>query len=312
MRFDRTPRHANIWSRRTLIAGVVMMLALEGSAASLYPANFIGSYVWRSDDPRHGGFSALELSANGAQFTAVSDRAGWTTGQITRDGDGHITAISAAPVANLQDTNAKHLSDTRADPEGLAIAADGQIFISFEGKASARVMAFDSLSKPGHDLPSPPEFATMRLNAALEALAIDDTGALYTIPESPRGSGPLPVFRYANGKWTQTLTLPRSKSFDPVGADFGPDGRFYLLERGFHGVLGFSSRVRSFALTATAFTDARTELQTIAGTHDNLEGIAVWRDGAGDIRLTMIADDNFMWLQRTEVVEYRARPPASP
>lgn len=287
-----------------------MMLALEGSAASLFSANFIGSYVWRNDDPKHGGFSALELSANGAQFTAISDRAGWTTGQITRDGAGHITAITAAPVANLQDSNAKPLRNLRADSEGLAIAPNGQIYISFEGKGAARVMVFDSLSKPGRDLPIPPEFASFRTNAALEALAIDGTGALYTLAESPRGAGTHPVFRYANGTWSQTLTLPRSTHFDPVGADFGPDGRFYLLERGFHGVLGFSSRVRSFALTASAFTDARTELETTPGTHDNLEGIAVWRDSAGDIRLTMIADDNFLWLQRTEVVDYRALKPA--
>jgi len=309
MRFARTPRHAKTWSRRTLIAGMAMLLALEGSAASLFPANFIGSYVWRSDDPKHGGFSALELSSDGAQFTAISDRAGWTTGQITRDAAGHITAITAAPVASLQDTGGQPLRTLRADAEGLAIATNGQIFISFEGKGAARVMRYDSLSKPGHDLRIPPEFATFRKNAALEALAIDAAGALYTLAESPRGSGPHRVFRYANGTWTQTLTPPRTKSFDPVGADFGPDGRFYLLERGFHGLRGFSSRVRSFAVTPSAFTDARTELETTPGTHDNLEGIAVWRDGAGDIRLTMIADDNFLWLQRTEVVDYRTLQP---
>lgn len=313
MRLVRKPRHASIWSRRTLIAGMAVMLALEGSAASHYPANFIGSYVWRSDDPKHGGFSALELSPDGAQFTAISDRAGWTTGQITRDDAGLITAINAAPVASLLDTNGQPLGRLRADSEGLAIAANGRIFISFEGEGSARVMVFDSLSNPGRDLPRPPEFATMRLNAALEALAIDPAGALYTVAESPRGSGPHPVFRFANNTWAQTLTLPRTKNFDPVGADFGPDGRFYVLERGFHGVLGFSSRVRSFAFTPAAFTpaaftDARTELETARGTHDNLEGIAVWRDRSGDIRLTMIADDNFLWLQRTEVVEYRALP----
>ena len=38
--------------------------------------------------------------------------------------------------------------------------------------------------------------------------------------------------------------------------------------------------------------------------HDNLEGLAVWRDDSGAIRLTMISDDNFNLLQRTELVEY--------
>ena len=35
-------------------------------------------------------------------------------------------------------------------------------------------------------------------------------------------------------------------------------------------------------------------------------GIAVWEDGQG-IRITMISDDNFLFLQRTELVEYRIR-----
>ena len=38
------------------------------------------------------------------------------------------------------------------------------------------------------------------------------------------------------------------------------------------------------------------------------DDLAVWRDANGAIRLTMIADDNFFWVQRTEVVEYRVLP----
>ncbi|WP_028913820.1 esterase-like activity of phytase family protein [Pseudorhodobacter ferrugineus] len=290
---------------RLALVAMLAVLALDSSAATLHASNFIGSYIWRSRDPNHGGFSGLELSADGSRFTVIGDRAGWTIGQITRDGRGHITKITAAPVADLKDSDGRPLPANRADSEGLAIAPNGQAFVSFEGIGTARIMTFSTLSKPGKDLPRPPEFATLRKNGALEALAIDAKGTLYTLPESPRGSGPYPVFRYAKGKWDQTLTLPRSKDFDAVGADFGPDGRFYLLERGFHGIFGFSSRVRSFALTAKGFADQRVELQTAPATHDNLESISVWRDAAGDIRMTMIADDNFFWAQRTEVVEYR-------
>ena len=38
----------------------------------------------------------------------------------------------------------------------------------------------------------------------------------------------------------------------------------------------------------------------------NLEGIAVWVDGQG-IRITMVSDDNFLFVQRSELVEYRVR-----
>jgi hypothetical protein len=88
-----------------------------------------------------------------------------------------------------------------------------------------------------------------------------------------------------------------------VGADFRPDGRFYLLERSF-GPLGFRSRVRSWHLAEDGGQDERLHLQTERRTHDNLEGLAVWRDSADRIRLTMISDDNFLFFQSTEVVEY--------
>ena len=54
----------------------------------------------------------------------------------------------------------------------------------------------------------------------------------------------------------------------------------------------------------------RMKLQSGIGQHDNLEGISVWQDASGAIRLTMIADDNFNFFQKTELVEYRLSSPA--
>ena len=89
-----------------------------------------------------------------------------------------------------------------------------------------------------------------------------------------------------------------------MGADVGPDGRLYLLERNFRGLLGFRSRVRRFGLGPDGITSTEELLSTGTLQYDNLEGISVWDDGLG-IRLTMISDDNFLPVQRTELVEYR-------
>ncbi len=88
-----------------------------------------------------------------------------------------------------------------------------------------------------------------------------------------------------------------------MGADFGHDGRLYVLERGFNG-LGFRTRVRSFDISNGIAGDEKVLFNKGIGRHDNLEGISVWRDAAGLIRLTMISDDNFRFLQQTEIVEY--------
>jgi hypothetical protein len=63
--------------------------------------------------------------------------------------------------------------------------------------------------------------------------------------------------------------------------------------------------VRSFAVGAETIGDERILLTTAAGTHDNLEGIAMWQDAEGAVRATMLSDDNYRWFQRTELVEYR-------
>lgn len=89
-----------------------------------------------------------------------------------------------------------------------------------------------------------------------------------------------------------------------MGADFDTEGNLYLLERAFTG-FGFKSRVRRFFLDDDAVTAEETLLETAILQHDNLEGLSVWKDADGDIRLTMISDDNFNDFQRTEFVEYR-------
>jgi len=72
----------------------------------------------------------------------------------------------------------------------------------------------------------------------------------------------------------------------------------------FHGIRGFSSRVRRFDLGPEGLTDEATLLETAFGSSDNFEGISVWRDAEGRTRVTLIADDNFFALQSTAIAEY--------
>lgn len=192
------------------------------------------------------------------------------------------------------------------DAEGLAIAADGTRYISYEGLHYILAYAPDGTIT---QVRQPREHAALQRNSSLEALAIDASGALFTMPErSGKLDRPFPVWRFRNGVWDQKLSMPRRGEFLVVGADFGPDGRLYVLERDFNGIAAFASRVRSFAVSETRLSDEKTLLKTTFGTHDNLEGIAVWANEAGNIRVTMISDDNFRFFQRTELVEYRLVP----
>ncbi|MDT8857481.1 esterase-like activity of phytase family protein [Paracoccaceae bacterium Fryx2] len=291
-------------SRLALIAGMLLALALDSSAGPLVPAGLFGSYVWHSSADRFGGFSAIEVMADGSRFVALSDRGAWTEGRLIRDAQGRIASVEAAPMRLLKGREEAPIAAARSDSEGLAIAPDGTAYISFEGVA--RVLRYASLSGSAENLPTPTGFARFQRNSALEALAIDAQGSLYTLPERSGGDGqPFPVYRFRNGNWDQPFTIPRVGSFLPVAADFGPDGRLYLLERQFRGLMGFASRVRRFTLGPQGIAAEELLLETPAGRHQNLEGLSVWRDAAGALRLTMIADDNFSLFLRTELVEYR-------
>lgn len=259
---------------------------------------FLHSHVWTDADPNHGGFSGIEVSHDGLSFVVISDRGYITEGRFVREG-GRITGIEAAPLRRLGNGEGGPLARNRSDAEGLAVAPDGERFLSFEGVARLR-------TETGPDgrpdlLPRHPDFEAMQSNSALEALAIGPDSALYAIPErSGQVDRPFPVYRLRGGVWDIPFSLPRIGPYLVAGADVGPDGMLYVLERDFTGI-GFRSRVRRFGLDGSG---GDVVLETGTAVHDNLEGIAVWED-AGGLRLTMISDDNFRWFQRTEVVEYR-------
>jgi len=298
--------------------GLAVLLAcasslLLGAKAAAPPgqgpqkAEFIGSYRWSLPDPAFGGYSGLELGQDGQSFVALSDRGTILRGKLLRDDAGAVIGVTPGPIFTLHDSRANPLNRTNFDAEGLALLPNGRVAISFEGLH--RVAVYDALDGPAGRLPRPKAFRDLISNGALEALGVDAAGTLYTLPERVRTTGEArPIWRFQNGVWDQPFTLPYAGDWQPVGMDFGPDGRMYLLERGFTFPLWFRARVRSFIVTPTGLQDARILLETRGGRHDNLEGLAVWQDSHGALRLTMISDDNFQFFQRTEWVDYKLAP----
>ena len=268
-------------------------------------AEYVGSYRWRGQVEKFGGFSGLEVSVDGSTFWAVSDGGLFVEGQIERS-RGVISAVVNTGFFDLKSPSGEETIGVWDDAEGLAIDAQNRAFVSFEGEH--RVWRYDHPGTNAIAINQHKDFAGLQNNSALEVLAIDPQGRLFTLPErSGVLTRPFPVYRLEKDGWAQSFGLRRQSPFLPVGGDFGPDGKFYLLERHFSGLLGFQTRVRRFDVTETGMENEVTLLETRSGLHDNLEGIAAWRDASGAIRLTMISDDNYRAFQRTEFVEYRVR-----
>ena len=260
----------------------LILIAQTGLTAEL---TLLSRLNLRATDPAFGGLSAIEISSDGAEAFLVSDRGGLFRAEISRQ-SGKLTNISVERLPQ---------SLRGFDSEGLAIDADGQWFVSLEGRSQVRAL-------PKTRLPRHPDFRKFPGNGGLEALAIDRDGALWTLPEtSALQRHPIPIYRFADGRWTIPRTLPREGLFLPVGADFGPDGKLYILERHLN-TLGFRTRIRR--ITPGQNTPPETVLETSALTHGNLEGLAAWQDSQGRMRLTLVSDNNFKPYLRSEMVEY--------
>jgi hypothetical protein len=302
----------NIALALTALVVLALGLGLDSDAGQPGGATYLGSTRWQLDDPAFGGFSGIELDQDGSRFIALTDRAHVIEGRLIRDSTGQITAITATgPLTQLRGIEGEPLTGPTSDAEGLAMAPQGGFYVSFE--AQHRVRYYPAADQPAERIPSHPDFAAMQFNSSLEALAIDARGHLFTLPErSGALDRPFPVYRHDGQGWDIPFHIPRSGAFLPVGADIGPDGWLYLLERALTGP-GFRSRLRRFDISGDRLNAEEVLLQTRTAQHDNLEGISVWQDMQGRIRITMISDDNFKFFQRTEIVEYALDAPlASP
>ena len=261
-------------------------------------AEWLASYRWTQKGDWFGGFSGLEIEPGGSRIHVLSDRATYAIAELARDRKDRIrdvTLISHSP-----------LPQPNGDSEGLALSPDGRTYVSFEDKT--RVAALDTQAQRLTSLPRPKRFRRYDGNKSFEALAVARNGDLFAVAEKPgRKETELFLWRWNGKGWRQAFAYPWDETYMPVGADFGPDGRLYVLERAFSGI-GFRSRLRRFDLSETK-ADGRpitgdTLLESGLAAHDNLEGVAIWRDTQDRLRATMISDDNFLWIQTTEIVEY--------
>lgn len=282
--------------------GIFLFIATSAWSTEGPRLEIAGQIVWHADVEGFGGFSAVWVSSDGTEFIAVSDQGRIADGQFERK-NGEISAIRGVNFDWLRDPRGQPLEDILVDAEGIAVDEDGNIYVSFE--AQHRIWKYRGLGEKAQAVRSPRDFAALQNNSGLEGLAIDRQRRLYTLPErSGRMERPFPVYRYTRGSWDIPFRIPRRGDYLPVSLDIGPDDKIYLLERDFSGMF-FSSRIRRFTLKGDELADEEELLKTLPGQHQNLEGLSVWRDANGNLRLTMISDDGFKSFWSTRFVEYR-------
>ena len=289
-------------SRRTLLAaagGALVTLPAPAAQAIIErPASVV---VWRGQGAFFGGFSGLELSTDRTRMLAISDRGFAVRAQLIRNAQGRLTGITPTEHFALRDNDGDPVRGRRADSEGMDQRPDGTLHISFEGGRRARIMRHANDRGRGRGLPRHSNWETLPGNSGLEALAVNADGVVFTIPENTR-SGSFLLYRLDGQTWSIVARLPAINGFEPVGADFGPDGKLYLLERKFR-LAFFATRISR--LHPGNWDQREVLVETSYGVLDNHEGISITRDANGQLWATTISDDNQNRLQRTEVAEFR-------
>ncbi len=281
---------------------VLLCLFWLGAPAAADRLDLLSDTRWSVFNRQFGGLSGLHISPDGTTVLAITDRGLFVRAALKRK-DGQITAIMGTTLTPIKQINGAPVAGRNSDAEGLAIGPKGLIYVSFEG--FHRIRTYQSPDSKAGNIRGPSGFRFLQKNSGLEALAMAADNVLYAIPErSGKLERPFPVFRLKSGRWDKDLSIPRSKEYLPTDAAFGPDGKFYLLERDLAGVFGFRTRIRQFSLGPNGFTDENILLESRAGTYDNLEGISLWRDPGGGIRIALVSDNNFFPFQKTQIVEF--------
>lgn len=286
---------------RRLLGAFLLAWPLVASAQERL--EHVTTLIWSHDAVWFGGWSGIEISEDGQRLVAISDKGTVLRADVIREG-GRMTGLTNIRAAALKGPKGKRLRGKRTDAEGLALAPDGQVYVSFEH--AHRVMELDPATGVTSKAMPLARGMGLQANSGLEALAVSPAGTIYVIPErSGRLDRPFPLFARVDGTWRIAGHVPRRGPFLPAGADIDRDNRLWLLERAAT-PLGFRSRVRRFDLSDPDLQETLF-LQTLPGQFDNLESLSLWRGTDGQMRLTLISDDNFLPVQRTQIVEYIVR-----
>lgn len=250
-----------------------------------------------SADRRFGGLSGLMVSADGTEFTAVSDGGAWTLGELTYDADGMLSGVSNVRIEPIRDTDGKALTGRRGDAEALAPGPEGGRVVAFERDPKLHIY------RDGEELPqlisAPAGIERAPPNRGMEAVTRLAGGELLVVTEYDERPGRFVGWIGGSGGWSR-VTYLSDQGYRPTGAATLPNGDVVFVDRRFPLL---SIRVRR-AAAAVLKPGAEIEADVLARlegskSFDNMEGIDARVGANGETLIYLVSDDNFQSLQRT-------------
>lgn len=289
--------------------------------------DYIGGFEVTADRREVGGLSGLVIADAGRSFLSLSDDGFMVKAKIERDARGRPTGLSAASIRRLQTQKGplprdKALSDTESID--VYTGENGHPFgvVSFEQRPTVMVgpLGVDGFLGPLTAVDLPKDVGRLQPNRGLESVAALPAGNrlggrfIILAEEAERGAATANQPGWViGGKAPIAFRVRRSADYDLTDAKIGPDGRLYVLERTFSFLAGVRCRIRVFDLSDIrpgAVIDGDTLFEaSMSEEIDNMEGLSVWKTAGGETRISLISDDNRVFIQRTLYLEFRLRAP---
>ncbi|MDO8878052.1 MAG: esterase-like activity of phytase family protein, partial [Pseudolabrys sp.] len=200
---------------------------------------------------------------------------------------------------------------------------DGLFYVGIE--RVQKIVRFDyrrdGFQARGQAVAVPADFATLSSNKGLECLAAAPKqsplgGRLIVVTErSLDAAGNLRAYAL-DGKTAGDVvdnralrfSIKRSDEFEASDCAMLPGGDLLLLERRYSPARGVGMRMRRVPLTAIkdgATVDGAILIDVdLAYQIDNMEGMAIHRNAAGETVITLVSDDNFSVIQRNLLLQF--------
>ena len=277
---------------------------------------FRGGLVLTSNDRAFGGISSAAHGAGRRAFLAVTDQGSWLRGRIVYR-DGKPVGIADAEMAPMLGPDGKPLAAQRLVRHRVARRARRACFMSASSGSSrscASTSAATVLRRAASRSRCRPASRRFSYNKSLECLAAG-AARLAARRHADRRHRAQPRCRRQSSlvsaqaaTKSARFTVKRSDDFDVSDCTVLPPADLLLLERRFSVTGGLGMRIRRIPLAAIkpgALVDGPVLIDADLGSQiDNMEGIAVHRNAAGEIVLTLVSDDNFSPLQRNLLLQF--------
>ena len=303
----------------TRITAIPLAFDRDGLEQKIFgKLTYRGGFNLFAESHHFGGYSGLAIDAAGKTILAISDRGTWMRARL--DYAGRLLAgIGDVTLGPILGENGRPLrTETGRDAEGIALLSgdtrNGEIYVSFE--RAHRILRYplgpNRFGPPNGAVKLPAAARFMVSNKGIEAVALIRAGRLKgtVVAFSERLKDRKGNLRgwFIGGPSPGDIVIRRLGGFDITDAAGLPDGGLILLERRFRSSEGVKMRIRRIKaadlrpgrlITGEVLLEANDRLNI-----DNMEAVAVHRDGKSALVLTLMSDDNFNPLQRSLIMQF--------